>query len=83
MPPSVNTLTVKMWAFLETKTLLIEPLADSPASLGLAHTTYSWNIMCQKYDGDCGLWILNEIVLKKYAKSLKTIVGAIWELPAK
>ena len=39
MPPSVNTLTVKMWAFLETKTLLIEPLADSPASLGLAGFT--------------------------------------------
>ena len=31
--------TVKMWAFLETKTLIIEPLADSPVSLGLAGFT--------------------------------------------
>ena len=47
------------------------------------HTTYSWNIMCQKWEGDCGLWVLNEIILKKYAESLKKIVGAVWELPAK
>ena len=39
--------------------------------------------MCQKWEGDCGLWVLNEIILKIYAGSLKKIVGAIWELPAK
>ena len=29
------------------------------------------------------MWVLNEIILKKYAESLKKIVGAVWELPAK
>ena len=48
-----------------------------------SHTAYSWNIMCQKWKGDCGLWVLNEIILKIYAESLKKIVGAVWELPAK
>ena len=41
------------------------------------NTTYSWNIMCQKREGDCGLWVLNEIILKEYAESLKKIVGAV------
>ena len=40
--------------------------------------------MCQKWEGDFGLWVLNEIIIKKYAESLrKKIVGAVWELPAK
>ena len=39
--------------------------------------------MRQKWEGDCGLWVLTKITLKKYAESLKKIVGAIWELPAK
>ena len=39
--------------------------------------------MCQKLEGDIGLWVLNEIILKRYAECLKKIVGAIWELPAK
>ena len=39
--------------------------------------------MRQKWEGDCGLWVLNEIILKKYAESLKKIVGAVLELPAK
>ena len=49
------------------------------------HTTYSLNSMCQKWKGNCGLWVLNEMILKKYAESLKKIVGATWEfeLPAK
>ena len=25
------------------------------------HTAYSWNIMCHKSEGNCGLWVLNEI----------------------
>ena len=32
--------------------------------------------MCQKCEGDCGLWVPNEIILKIYAESLKKIVGA-------
>ena len=39
--------------------------------------------MCQKWEGDCGLWVLNEMIKKTYTESLKKIVGAIWELPAK
>ena len=27
--------------------------------------------MCQKWEGDCGLWVLNEIIFKRYAESLK------------
>ena len=34
--------------------------------------------MCQKWEGDCGLWVLNQIIFKKYAESLKKIVGAVW-----
>ena len=47
------------------------------------HTTYSKNNMCQKCGGNCGLWIFHEIIQNKYAESLKKIVGAFWELPAK
>ena len=47
------------------------------------HTAYSWNIMRQKWEGDCGLWVLIEMIKNIYAESLKKIVGAIWELPAK
>ena len=36
--------------------------------------------MCQKWEGYCGLLVLNELILKKYAESLKNIVGAVWEL---
>ena len=43
----------------------------------------SGDFMSQKWEGDCGLWVLNEIIFKKYAESLKKIVGAVWELPAK
>ena len=39
--------------------------------------------MCQKWEGNCGLWVLNDIIKNKYTESLKKIVGAIWELPAK
>ena len=45
--------------------------------------SYSRNNMRQKCGGYCGLWILNEIIKKTYAESLKKIVGAVWELPAK
>jgi hypothetical protein len=46
----------------------------------LGHTTYSRNNMGQKCEGNCGLWILNEIIFKKYPENLKKIVGAVWEL---
>ena len=39
--------------------------------------------MGQKCEGDCGLWVLNEINKKEYPENMKKIVGAVWELPAK
>ena len=48
-----------------------------------AHTTYSRNNMGQKCEGNCGLRVLNELILKTYPEYLKKIVGAVWELPAK
>ena len=47
------------------------------------HTPYSRNIMCQKCEGNCGLWVLNEMIKKIYPENLKKIVGAVWELHAK
>ena len=39
--------------------------------------------MGQKCEGNCSLWVLNEILKKTYPENLKKIVGAVWELPAK
>ena len=39
--------------------------------------------MRQNCEGNCGLWVLNEIILEIYAERLKKIVGAVWELTAK
>ena len=39
--------------------------------------------MGQKYEGNCGSWVLNEIIKKIYAEILKKNVGAVWALPAK
>ena len=48
-----------------------------------SHTIYTINNMGQKCEGDCGLWVLNEILKKMYPENLKKIVGAVWEIPAK
>ena len=47
------------------------------------HTIYTRINMSQKCEGNCGLWVLNEILKKTYPENLKKIVGAVWELPAK
>ena len=39
--------------------------------------------MCQKWEGDSSLWVLNETIENLYTESLKKIVGAVWELPAR
>ena len=39
--------------------------------------------MGQKCEGNCSLWVLTEMILKKYPENLKKIGGAVWELPAK
>ena len=49
----------------------------------IPHTIYSRNNMRQKCGGNCGLWILHEIIQNKYSENLRKIVGALWELPAK
>ena len=48
----------------------------------LSHTSYSRNNIGQKCEGS-GLWVLNEMIKRMYPESLKKIVGAVWELPAK
>ena len=48
-----------------------------------AHTIYTRINMGQKREGNCGLWVLNEILKKTYPENLKKIVGAVRELPAK
>ena len=50
------------------------PLLPIQWSSNAYHTPCGWNIMCQKWEGDYGLWVLNEIILKRYATSLKIIV---------
>ena len=49
----------------------------------IKHTIYTRNNMGQKCEGNCGLWVLNEILKKTYPENLKKIVGAVWELPAR
>ena len=40
--------------------------------------------MGQKCEGNCGLWVLNEMIKKINPENLKKkIVGAVWVLPAK
>ena len=39
--------------------------------------------MCQKCEGNCGLWDLNQIIKRKYGENMKKIVGTAWKLPAK
>ena len=47
------------------------------------HTTYIRNSMGQKFEGNYGLWVFNEMIKKVYPENLKKIVGAVWELLAK
>ena len=39
--------------------------------------------MSQKCEGNCGLWVINEMIKKICPENLKKIMGAVWELPAK
>ena len=43
------------------------------------HTLPVAEILYVKMGVDCGLWVPNKILLKKYTESLKKNVGAIWE----
>ena len=42
-----------------------------------AHTIYIRNNMGQKCEGNCGLWVLHEILKKTYPENLKKIVGTV------
>ena len=33
--------------------------------------------MGQKCEGDCGLWVLNEMIKEMYPENLKKFVGAV------
>ena len=39
--------------------------------------------MGQKCEGNCDLWVLNEMIKKMYPENLKKIMGGVWKLPAK
>ena len=39
--------------------------------------------MGQKCEGNCDLWVVNEIIKKIYPENLKKMVGAMCKLPAK
>ena len=41
------------------------------------HTIYTRNDMGQKCEGNCGLWVPNQILKKSYPENLKKIVGAV------
>ena len=49
----------------------------------MGHTIYTRINMSQKCEGNCGLWVLNEMKKRMYPESLKKIVGDVWELSAK
>ena len=36
-----------------------------------------------KSEDNCGLWVFNKIKIKICTESLKKIMGAVWEIPAK
>ena len=66
-----------LWNFQACETILIK------VRIYANHTIYTRNNMGQKCEGNCALWVLNEILKKSYPENLKKIVGAVWELPAK
>ena len=49
--------------------------AYSHGGLQTGHTIYTRNNMGQKSEGNCGLWVLNEILKKTYAENLKKNLG--------
>ena len=57
------------------KTLVHFDLNFAVAVVG--HTIYTRNNMGQKCEGNCGLWVPNEILKKSYPENLKKIVGAV------
>ena len=67
--PKLTCTPLNSWRVLvvDGTELWISFLSQSAHSINVyakvsAHTPYNWNIMCQKCEGDCGLWVPNEIV---------------------
>ena len=62
--------------------LIFRP-SDFPGVQLVTPLICSRNNIGQKCEGNCGLWVLNEIIKRMYPESLKKIVEAVWDLPAK
>ena len=58
----------------------VENTLQRNIKLILNHTAYSRNNMGQKCEGNCGLWILNEIIKKIYPGNLKKNRGCRLEV---
>ena len=59
--------TNQIWKelFPESKMMLISDLKNLINKIGnVSHTTYTSNNMGQKCEGNCGLWVHNEIIKK-------------------
>ena len=52
-------------------TSLMEKTLEYKQYFLLGHTTYTRNNMGQKCKGNCGLWVLNEILEKNYLEISK------------
>ena len=75
MPPSLSELKV-------TPSFCVAFKIPDNVAASNTHTTYSRNNIGQKCEGNCGLWVLNEMLKERNPENLKKIVGAVWELPA-
>jgi hypothetical protein len=75
--------TLPRWVFSAKTVCCCCLLAAATACFVVRHTTYSRNNMGQKCEGNCGLWVFNEMIKNINPENLKKIVGAVWELPAK
>ena len=79
----VKYCTSRLYLNLYTILVVEHSIYQQTKLLDPVHTIYTRNNMGQKCEGNCGLWVLNEIVKKTYPENLKKIVGAVWKLPAR
>ena len=63
--------------FAPAKSTIISYVVKYLDKYDMIHTIYTRNDMGQKCEGNCGLWVPNEILKKSYPENLKKIVGAV------